>query len=1100
MTKAILFYRNSLLTKLFMLVILLVGGGNSAWGDTVLFSTNFSEADGWTTEDIITSTTTSATKTIKGTEISFKGYKSSKNVSVTAGATSGSLTFTNSNVTASAGSVTGSNPNYYMAIPVTGVVGGIVFINYTSASSIFMYYTYDDGSVGTIVSQKSGAYGQNKIAITGLTSDKVTIYLGASGSTITSVTISTPELQTLSGNQFYPLYEQSSTSVSPETLISNANLHSFVSFSKLSSTGGSKNSSLIETPHDYNDLVDSSKKYYYLSEGSNNSIFIGGLSHVKSIRVYGNGASYDGTINVTVSRLSGSGTAMSIDGIDYENSSTTIKEYSTGDLTANDDYDIDTYYFYTITFTKKTSASTSFNLWGLYIEYKAPSSYTVTYDANGGSGTISNGTGASITLSDDTDLTAPSGYTFAGWNTNPHGTGTGYASGQTVTADLTLYAVWTQSGTIDNNGGTADGAYTATYNKAGIEITTAPTNGSYAIKGYYEADTGDDLVATPVGALEASTTYTDEDGYWTHTDTAPTLYAQWNNTHTLTVDVNDDKMGSASADETTIAEGSTTEVTASANPGYKFRSWAVSGTEASLSSTTDNPTTFTMGTADATVTATFSALATYTISYAKGSAEGVTGSKADESKTEDVAFTLPSSAVFTRSGYLQTGWTTSDDGDEEYALGGSYTTNAAQTFYPSWTEQYTLTYDANGGTGSMSAYEGLGSITLAANTYTKTGYTFMGWATSQANADAKTVAYTDKAAYTLNANATLYAVWGENYCEMKPATSGSAPSVGDVVTMQYGAFGGTMTANTGNLSYTVNGLLFGYGGDPGTTVVLNDYLKVGSIISVTIYAEGQGTRGLHIYTNTSSPFKVTSLNIESAKLSDVKTVQYKVVAGDGLEGTNSFQLQRNSNVSLQSLTVTDCQPGGVINAAGWNTYSSNKKLNLSTISGGTAYIASSSGDATVRMKTCTDIVNAAEGLMIKGEPGATFTINTTTEEANFVGTNLMVGVPNGGPVTAEDGNYVFGWTNAAEPGFYFINSTEPTLGAGKAYLHVDGVVGARLAISFADETPTSINSINNSQELNTNDFYFDLQGRKVKNPTKGLYISNGKKVFVGNKH
>lgn len=87
---------------------------------------------------------------------------------------------------------------------------------------------------------------------------------------------------------------------------------------------------------------------------------------------------------------------------------------------------------------------------------------------------------------------------------------------------------------------------------------------------------------------------------------------------------------------------------------------------------------------------------TYTISYAKGgtTATGgaaISGSKADESKTCGVAFTLPSSAVFTATGYMQTGWTTSDGGSKEYELGGTYTTNAAQTFYPVWEVAASLT-------------------------------------------------------------------------------------------------------------------------------------------------------------------------------------------------------------------------------------------------------------------------------------------------------------------------------------------------------------------------------------------------------------------------
>lgn len=71
-------------------------------------------------------------------------------------------------------------------------------------------------------------------------------------------------------------------------------------------------------------------------------------------------------------------------------------------------------------------------------------SATITYNANGGSGTISPvevATGASITLSDGTGLTN-SGYTFEGWATTSSATAPNVSSPYTVTGDVTLYAVW----------------------------------------------------------------------------------------------------------------------------------------------------------------------------------------------------------------------------------------------------------------------------------------------------------------------------------------------------------------------------------------------------------------------------------------------------------------------------------------------------------------------------------------------------------------------------------------------------------------------------------------------------------------------------------
>lgn len=73
------------------------------------------------------------------------------------------------------------------------------------------------------------------------------------------------------------------------------------------------------------------------------------------------------------------------------------------------------------------------------------SSYTVTYNANGGTGSISAATvtpGQSITLSDGTGLTAPEGKTFSGWATGASAESANVTSPYTPTGNVTLYAVW----------------------------------------------------------------------------------------------------------------------------------------------------------------------------------------------------------------------------------------------------------------------------------------------------------------------------------------------------------------------------------------------------------------------------------------------------------------------------------------------------------------------------------------------------------------------------------------------------------------------------------------------------------------------------------
>lgn len=71
--------------------------------------------------------------------------------------------------------------------------------------------------------------------------------------------------------------------------------------------------------------------------------------------------------------------------------------------------------------------------------------YTITYNANGGTGSIESVTvdaGESVTLSDGTGLTAPEGKEFAGWALSASAQSATVTSPYTPTSDKTLYAVW----------------------------------------------------------------------------------------------------------------------------------------------------------------------------------------------------------------------------------------------------------------------------------------------------------------------------------------------------------------------------------------------------------------------------------------------------------------------------------------------------------------------------------------------------------------------------------------------------------------------------------------------------------------------------------
>jgi uncharacterized repeat protein (TIGR02543 family) len=90
---------------------------------------------------------------------------------------------------------------------------------------------------------------------------------------------------------------------------------------------------------------------------------------------------------------------------------------------------------------------------------------------------------------------------------------------------------------------------------------------------------------------------------------------------------------------------------------------------------------------------------------------------------------------------------------------------------------FTITFDSNGGTGTMPtlAIATGTSDSLTANAFTRTGYTFAGWATTSGG----TVAYANSANYTMgNADVSLYAKWtiadSQSFCKgAKVAAAGS---------------------------------------------------------------------------------------------------------------------------------------------------------------------------------------------------------------------------------------------------------------------------------------------------------------------------------------
>ena len=128
---------------------------------------------------------------------------------------------------------------------------------------------------------------------------------------------------------------------------------------------------------------------------------------------------------------------------------------------------------------------------------------------------------------------------------------------------------------------------------------------------------------------------------------------------------------------------------------------------------------------------------------------------------KDTYASLPTNV--SKAGYKFVGWYTAPENGLQITNDMVMQTAADHTLYAIFAESATtVSFNANGGTGNMPTdfeIEVGGFATLPTNTFTRNGYTFVGWATTENG----TALYTDGAIYVNNESTSetinLYAVW-----------------------------------------------------------------------------------------------------------------------------------------------------------------------------------------------------------------------------------------------------------------------------------------------------------------------------------------------------
>ena len=259
------------------------------------------------------------------------------------------------------------------------------------------------------------------------------------------------------------------------------------------------------------------------------------------------------------------------------------------------------------------------------------------------------------------------------------------------------------------------------------------------------------------------------------------------------------------------------------------------------------------------------------------------------------------------------------------------------------------------------------------------------------------------------------------------------------------------------------------------------------------------------------PTETTSVDFENVS-GEVTTTDNKqnwimVEKGNGEEKDFNALFSYDSNTGTWTITASTTTR---IGETGYATYSNAKPY---TVEGATANFVTVDNKVATLVPQDADAILPAmtgagknAGVILKGDAG-TVTINAADKdaEATAVGieNNLLAGSGNysygistqfaeNDPYTA----YIFTQPEGKELGFYIADlNAGADLPAHKAFLAVPKGADAREFIGFDAGETTSI-ADNNRVTITNNGDVYNLNGQRVAQPTKGLYIVNGKKVVI----
>lgn len=722
---------------------------------------------------------------------------------------------------------------------------------------------------------------------------------------------------------------------------------------------------------------------------------------------------------------------------------------------------------------------------------------------------------------------------------------------QNVTVTVTFRANTTVTYSVWNGNGIQNGSVSANPNyqvAPGTTITLSSTpNEGYELD-YYSISTD----GSTFTRIEGNTFEMPESNVWViatfkQTDTPATT------TYTVSI-ANGIQNGSVSANPANAEEGATVTLTVSPNDGYRLESLTV--TDANGQAVAVNNNQFTMPASNVTVSATFaqvqSAEFTFTINVTgEGSVnlnretakEGdevtinaqpnqyyyelgeLTVVDADNNQitVTDNKFTMPASNVtisakFVAKKYTLT-WTITGDetpllvqkvayGEtivnpkaperEGYVFNGweqhSETMPAYDlTIKGSFSQIYniTLVYDETQGTVTIDKSQSLGNeelhltitpnegLQIASVTATDATGNLQVWndyTTFRINASDVTVTVTFK-----KADAVVYNVTNNNdaqngrvWADVNQAVAGQIVNLGNQPNQGYELDRYVVIAGEEQIQVT-NGQFTMPEGD----VTISGVFKLGTY-TITYYVDGQVV-ATQTYTYGDPIALPEEPTKEGYTFNGWQNLNYQTMPGWNLQVYATFT--QNGGGGGQD-TEDDTQYVNVtVGTTGYASFCSDKALDVTGLS---VYYAESIDDENVTLKKLTGVVAAGTGLIVKGNSSIPVSNETGTSPTG----NLLVGVTS--QTAAPAGAYVLVSRNGVATFAQTSEESTATVPAGKAYLVAPS--GARFLNIVFDDNATGISTLKTN--LTGEETIYNLRGQRVTNPTTGLYIVNGKKVFI----